>query len=331
MPQWSTARTAVTLTKGTGNAVDIPATVDEPDEPASPRAAKRWGTVRSAVTLTKGTGNAVDIPATVDEPASPRAAKRWGTARSAVTLTKGAEAADEQEMLSPRAFSVVLGRSAEAVYGEVQRLFGEADMDNSGFLDRQEIAMVMQLYFKVEGTARSAKKIQEEVDTALVGFATPGTDQLDLHQFVEMLFGAESSHVRCTDEIKDEVRLLAGKPVALSKLHQVHWLFDEADTDGSGVLEREEIAKVIQKYHRGEGDDPHIFQAVHTHHTRTDCRLPLLTSSHRVDGRFRTRSTPPSGNTRTRALKSSSFINSLKCYLQRRIRWFDAPQRSRKR
>ena len=49
----------------------------------------------------------------------------------------------------------------------------------------------------IQGTARPGKKIQEEVDTALSQYATPGADCLDLHQFVEMLFGDDATQVRC--------------------------------------------------------------------------------------------------------------------------------------
>lgn len=101
---------------------------------------------------------------------------------------------------------------AQHKFNEVKRLFVEADVDGSGCLDREEMAAVIQRYYKTEGTARSAKRIQEEVDQALATYSTPEQPgQLLLAGFAAMLFGDPMSQVRCTELMKREVSQLARK------------------------------------------------------------------------------------------------------------------------
>ena len=74
-----------------------------------------------------------------------------------------------------------------------------------------------------------------------------------MHQFIEMLFGDQSSKVRCAEQVKDEVRRLAGKPEAARKFGEVRRLFEEGDTDQDGFLDEVEMVAVAQRYYKVEG------------------------------------------------------------------------------
>ena len=67
-----------------------------------------------------------------------------------------------------------------------EELFDKYDADESGFIDSEELTLMIKNYHAVEGVGRSIKKVREEVRLAMREFDHDNTGHLDFGEFIAM-------------------------------------------------------------------------------------------------------------------------------------------------
>jgi len=72
------------------------------------------------------------------------------------------------------------------VYHLIKKLFDDADLDESGALDKQELGELMKAYYRLEGIARNINVAQREVDAAMDKYDTDRSGAMELLEFVRM-------------------------------------------------------------------------------------------------------------------------------------------------
>lgn len=106
--------------------------------------------------------------------------------------------------------------SASNVLEFVEKLFYEADADNSGELGAEEMAAVLKDYYKSERLGRSQKAVQIEVNAAMEEFDTDKSGTLHFDEFVKMVCKSDKFKFKLTQEQKAELLKLAAAKAAAS-------------------------------------------------------------------------------------------------------------------
>lgn len=140
--------------------------------------------------------------------------------------------------------------------GVLQKQFDVADRDGSGFLNTEELTEVFRGTYRHMNVSRSTKCVAEEVRKALILFDTDKNGQLDWYEFVRMWAAGEPFKFRVESAVRHAALRQISEPVtkhAARVLDEVRGLYDAADTDGSGMLDRDEISEVLQVRYKQEG------------------------------------------------------------------------------
>ena len=69
----------------------------------------------------------------------------------------------------------------------LRELFAEADEDNSGSLDQEELAILLRKYYKSEGTLRKLDRVKQEVADAMSRYDTDQSGTLEFKEFIHMV------------------------------------------------------------------------------------------------------------------------------------------------
>lgn len=154
-----------------------------------------------------------------------------------------------------------------------RQLFESSDLDASGLVDAEELAILIQKLFKQSGQALPADvriRLCEDVNRRVEELAHPGNDGLDFNQFSRLLTMAPWCDV-LPAEICQELKFKVLKqgfstqkespPEESSEIHPVNKgassgemvladamkFFKEADTDDSGLIDQDELVMVVEK------------------------------------------------------------------------------------
>ena len=91
---------------------------------------------------------------------------------------------------SPTRVNTTLGifpHTAASAMRTLRELFHEADEDNSGSLDPEELAILLRKYYKTEGTLRKLDRVKEEVTNAMTRYDTDNSGMIEFKEFIHMV------------------------------------------------------------------------------------------------------------------------------------------------
>jgi len=140
----------------------------------------------------------------------------------------------------------------------IRKLFDEVDLDSSGTLDADELAVVVRQYYSKEGRSRSAKAVQREVADALDKHDADGSGALSFTEFLAMM-ASDSFNLPFSKSAQQKFKSHAAAEAEQHE-NQAHnardtlsALFQAADADGSGALDTDELTTVVKRYYGAEG------------------------------------------------------------------------------
>jgi len=156
----------------------------------------------------------------------------------------------------------VLWLAREAVYTEAQEeheklraLFLEADIENDGVLDVEQLTTVFRKCYKNGAVSRGLAAVKLEVEEAMITHDLDGSGTLDYVEFVLMWASGRPLKLRVDSSVRQQVVRIAMLPVtreAANLLNDLVALFDAADMDSSGLLDRDELTAVFTARYREE-------------------------------------------------------------------------------
>jgi len=150
---------------------------------------------------------------------------------------------------------------ADEILAELRGLFLDADAERDGLLTVSQLAAVFQECYKTNAkikVSRGKKAVTKEVEEAMLRHDLDRSGSLDWIEFVLMwASGGPTSPIKLKVDasIRAQVVRYAMLPVtreAAGLLNDLVALFDAADTDGSGLLDREELTAVFAARYREE-------------------------------------------------------------------------------
>ena len=149
--------------------------------------------------------------------------------------------------------------AADKATHKLRVLFDGADTDGTGALDLEELAVVVKKYYEAEGKSRSSKVVQKEVHQAMQAFDIDSTGTLCFTEFFRMVRDSEQlkfgfgkhelvAMTRAVQQMEaNDLEL------AMHTAEKIRAMFSEADKDGSGTLDAEELAALVRRYYGTEG------------------------------------------------------------------------------
>merc|ERR1712166_1466676 len=96
---------------------------------------------------------------------------------------------------------------ADTVYLKLQQLFDEADADDSGALDEDELSWVLKKYYADEKMSRSLKAVKAEVAMAMTRFDANLNGTLEFGEFVNMFCLSETFKFKMPLQVKLQVKV----------------------------------------------------------------------------------------------------------------------------
>jgi len=151
---------------------------------------------------------------------------------------------------------------ARATLNRLTQLFSAADVDGSGALDIQELAMVFKVLYKDMGTSRRLNLVEHEVSSAMEKFDHNASGTLELGEFVSMYALAENFKLRKKKGDAEMRIILANAGDTMQQQHkkrvaasaiQGSLLGKHARTTISDLHAKHNAAEVVQGALRGKG------------------------------------------------------------------------------
>jgi len=96
-----------------------------------------------------------------------------------------------------------MGSEAERVWHKLREIFDSYDKDGSGDLDVNEMTLVLKDYAKGEGTARSRKAVERELNSCMAEYDIDGGGTLSWPEFTKMVLENSSTFkLHFSDDVK---------------------------------------------------------------------------------------------------------------------------------
>ena len=95
------------------------------------------------------------------------------------------------------------------VYHLLKKLFEDADIDDSGTLDKMELGEVLKAYYRLEGISRNLDVVQREIDGVMGKYDTDKSGALDLIEFVRMFCDSNKDAVFASSIPRDVLNKVA--------------------------------------------------------------------------------------------------------------------------
>jgi len=102
--------------------------------------------------------------------------------------------------------------STHLILANICKRFTEADTDESGALDKDEVAVIIKSIYKAESTVKTEREVEREVEEAIREFDTDRSGEIEFLEFVYMICNCESFTLKLSPPgvLKQEISYLAG-------------------------------------------------------------------------------------------------------------------------
>jgi len=161
-------------------------------------------------------------------------------------------AKNESKRLTPEQLE-----SVEQVLATLASLFEESDTDGNGALDEDELTEALFEYYNEGGAGPPKEIVREEVEIAMREHDVDQSGNLPFDQFCGMAMKGHLFHFLVHPKVKQRVVATAEemqiKRDALEVLKSLCQFFSDADVDGSGALDHQELTDALSNYYKRNG------------------------------------------------------------------------------